>query len=212
MRRSLSNHEQKRQIAAKLARIDPIGVAVGILLSLALHGMLVAWAWQRALPAGNRSAAQTQVVLEVRLRPAPAALPTPLPDAQPREAPPTRKAQISRTPKPIALQAATQNDKPAVVNPAAPTPAAPEKHMDVESVRAGLGAIVAEVDREKRDTPVGQLITHPLYPPEADNKMARAVEGSSRSDCRNSIANTGLLAPLVILTMAFDRKNSGCKW
>ena len=79
-------------------------------------------------------------------------------------------------------------------------------------VRAGIGAAVAEVDREQSDTPVGQLKAKPLYDKEPESKEARAIASSARSDCRDRIANTGLLAPLMILATAFDGKDSGCKW
>jgi len=204
--------ETKQRIVAKLARVDPVGAAIGILLSLLLHSILIAWAWNRTLPAANRPEPQNQVALEVRLVPIPLA--TPALELKPRQVPQSETVRATRAPKPAVLKTVQASDAPVVVRetPVAAVQVLPEKHIDVESVRSGLAAIVAEVDREKRDTPVGQLIAKPLYPLEANNKMAHAIDGSIRQDCRDRIANTGLLAPLFILGMALDRKNSGCKW
>jgi hypothetical protein len=219
MRLPLFNIEAQQHIAEGSARIDASGAAIGIMLSLLLHGMLAYWVWNRTLLPADRSRVDNRFTLEVRLVTAPTAL---LP-AAPALKPPAEQTRTVRTTqaarpiaarpiaaRPIIVQAATP---PSTTATAPEQPAATaEKHIDVESVRGGLAGIVADVDREKRDTPVGQLIDKPLYPPEASNKMARAIDGSTRSDCRNSIANTGLLAPLFLAAMAFDRKNSGCKW
>ncbi len=87
-----------------------------------------------------------------------------------------------------------------------------EKHLDLDAIRNDIGRIVAEVDKEDNDTPVAQLRHKPLYENDEDNRIARAIRSTTRPDCRDSIANTGLLAPLVILSMALDKKDSGCKW
>lgn len=91
-------------------------------------------------------------------------------------------------------------------------PPSTEKHLDMQAIHDSIGKIVAEVDREDSETPVFQLRRKPLYANDGDNDIAKGIRNSGRSDCRDSIAGTGLLAPLVILAMALDKKDGGCKW
>ncbi len=193
-------------------RLKQLNAAAGIALSLALHGMLAAWLWNRMLPAYVADHRAPRV-LEVRLAPPLQPAPPPAVAQQPPLEARTRTVLRTalRTPKPIALQAAapssTTQSEPAT--PTASNQPAAEKHLDLAAVHASIGAIVAEVDREKRDTPVGQLQAKPLYAPESETKLGRDIARGARGDCKDLGNQFGLLAPLAML---MDRKNSGCKW
>ncbi len=48
-----------------------------------------------------------------------------------------------------------------------------EKHIDMGAMQADIHTALAQVDREKADTPAGQLVAKPLYPPEEETKMGK---------------------------------------
>jgi len=202
---------------ARLQDFIPWNVIVGIALSLVLHILLALWVEKM-----NLSAKQTQQVqnhtLEVRLLRELPPLPPPMPPARVES---KVEPQIIAHAKPAHHSAPTQRQTlpiatnespsaPAIVPSAPQVP--PEKHLDMDALHANLRAILAESDREKRDTPVGQLQEKPLYPPDEKSKLGKAISNTTRPDCRDNIANTGLLAPLFLLAMAADKKDSGCKW
>lgn len=193
-------------------RMHPANVAVGIAISLLLHGMLAMWSWHMKLP-GKQQNAQVHA-LEVRLL---RDLPPPLkPAVAPREIDESRKAHPfeghSVLPPRTAAIVLTKPPAPATAVATPSGAAETGKHLDLAAVQANLGAIVAEVDRENRDTPVGQLHDKPLYPQDGESKIGKAILATARSDCRDKIANTGWLSPLYLLAMVADKKDSGCKW
>ncbi|HSY28692.1 MAG TPA: hypothetical protein VK832_14380 [Burkholderiaceae bacterium] len=194
-------------------RLNPLNVLIGIAISLLLHSVLVIWSWNMRLPGAEQARTALRRPLEVRLLHELPPLPQPVvqPIVQPQEVADNKKARhsLARLPQP-AQATTTLAITPSTTLPENQMPT--EKHLDMEAIHANLGAIVAEVDREKRDTPVGQLLTKPLYAPDDDNKIGKAIRGSTRSDCRDQIAGTGLLAPLFLLAMVADKKDSGCKW
>lgn len=192
-------------------RLSPQNVAIGIAISLLLHSLLAIWAWNMKLPAATQAERFLDRVLQVRLLPPPPA-PADVQRQEPAELTNVRQPMI-RVPRSAPRSAPIIAAQPqAASGNAAPKIQAPEQHLDLSAVHANLGAIVAEVDREKRDTPVGQLQEKPLSPADDENKIGKAIRNTTRSDCRDHIANTGLLAPLFLLAMAADKKDSGCKW
>lgn len=189
-------------------------VAIGIALSLLLH-LLAAIAVWHSLPQ-NQLVLRLRTPLQVRLVPSSPPLEPALSATAPlrpqpgtRTAMHTAKVQKNAIAPSTIVSVAKSAESATLSTPSASTP---EHHLDMAKVRAGIGAAVAEVDREQSDTPVGQLKAKPLYDKEPESKEARAIASSARSDCRDRIANTGLLAPLMILATAFDGKDSGCKW
>jgi len=203
---------------ARYSRLSALNVAIGIAISLMLHGLLALWAWNMKLRDAGQTGNASNIALEVRLlRESP---PPPPPMIRRQEIVESKSPQqtVSRRaqrPPPSlgTTQAIVGNSPPNAPAGALPdNPTSMEKHIDLAAVHANLGAIVAEVDREKGETPVGQLQAKPLYPWKADTQMGKTIRNTTRPDCRDSIANTGLLAPLFLLAMAADKKDSGCKW
>jgi len=194
-----------------LPRMKSANVSIGIALSLLLHGLAMLW-WWNMTPPGAGLTAHVLHTLQVRLlRELPPA-PPPAPEIS------QGKNLSQATNRPLRTARTAQPGAPTPPPPTATAPVsqanpvAAEKHIDLAAVHASLAAIVAEDDREKGETPVGQLQAKPLYRPDDDNQVAKAIRSTTRPDCRNNIANTGLLAPLFLLAMAADKKDSGCKW
>lgn len=197
-----------------LPRMDPVNAAIGIAISLLLHGLAALWWSNMKLPRAGQTEHAPRPLTVRLLRELPQPLP---PQVHPPEIAQSKSPQqaINRPsrPAPTTHAAALTAPPPNAAAPALPeNPAATEKHLDLAAVHANLSAIVAEVDREKGETPVGQLQAKPLYRPDDDNQVGKAIRSTTRPDCKNNIANTGLLAPLFILAMAADKKDSGCKW
>jgi hypothetical protein len=199
-------------------RITRWNVVIGVAISVLLHAMVALWVWDLKLAAMQGGSPQNRP-LEVRLLREIAQTPVPIaPQPQPAPAPPTTTHVAAAISHASASPRAPQIVKSEAITTVAPNPLAPtvspatEKHIDLEAIHAHLGSIVAEVDREKRDTPVGQFQTRPLYPADDQSKLGKAIDQTTRPDCKDSIANTGLLAPLFLLGMAADKKDSGCKW
>jgi hypothetical protein len=196
-----------------LPRRKSANVTIGIALSLLLHGLAVLW-WWNMTPPGAVLTAHVLHTLQVRLmRELPPAQPPALASeiAQSKNQPQATARPLRTAPS---THAATPTTPPptAAASASSASPVAAEKHLDLAAVHASLAAIVAEDDRERGETPVGQLHAKPLYQPDDDNQVAKAIRNTTRPDCKNNIANTGLLAPLFLLAMAADKKDSGCKW
>jgi hypothetical protein len=216
----LETSDTAKNDRARFPGLTPWKVAIGLAISLLLHIILVLWSWNMKFGVIQSPQMQNRP-LEVRLirelppqPPVPAQVPVPVsapvPIASKVIARTTQKPRSPPTLQPALPVADTPPITPTLV-PSQPQ-AATGKHLDLDALRANLGAVVAEVDREKRDTPVGQLQAKPLYPSDDESKIGKAISNTTRPDCRNNIANTGLLAPLFLLAMAADKKDSGCKW
>jgi hypothetical protein len=201
--------------SARQPRLTPLNVVIGIAMSLLLHGLLAAWVWNMKLQSNDHTGTATSRPIEIQLRhelppPAPPIVQTSEnPESKKTPKPLVRAPRLAPTTPPLQAIAKTPSPPlPATIAPDSPV----EKHLDLAAIHANLGAVVADVDREKRDTPVGQLQAKPLYSDDDDNKVGKAIRNTARSDCRDHIANTGLLAPLFLLAMVADKKDSGCKW
>jgi hypothetical protein len=185
-------------------------VVIGVLISLLLHATVAFWTWNLKLTATQEARTQSRP-LEVRLMHEIEQIPAPVaPLTTTQTAPVTHRTPTSRQTLTIVKSETVTTAAPITVIPA--NPASTEKHLDLNAIHANLGTIVAQVDRENRDTPVGQLQTKPLYPQDDQSKMGKAIDQTTRPDCRDNIANTGLLSPLFLLAMVADKKDGGCKW
>lgn len=194
-----------------LPRMKSANVAIGIALSLLLHGVAMLW-WWNMTPPGAGLTERALRTLQVRLLRELPPVPPPAPEISQGKNLPQATARPLRTAR-TAQPGAPTPPPPTATAPVSPAnPVAAEKHIDLAAVHASLAAIVAEDDRERGETPVGQLQAKPLYRPDDDNRVGKAIRSTTRPDCRNNIANTGLLAPLFLLAMAADKKDSGCKW
>ncbi|MBZ2206308.1 hypothetical protein [Massilia soli] len=198
----------------------PYRLAVGIGVSLALHAALL-FAWRHQQPASPVLDSQpASTTIAVWLRP-----PSPEPKPTPQPAPETSKAR----PKPVKERPQTAStagrDKPArateliAIPDPSPAQAEPDAVFSVEPRKDPAGGkrfdrdaalrmareMADDPDPAKAGTAVGQI---PPKPYATETKMARAIAGAKRRDCKDGIPG-GLLAPLILL---MDKKDSGCKW
>ena len=194
------------------------GIALGIAVSLLLHGALITL-WRHVQPVAQIDTAPRVESIAVWIRPL-AAKPPPPP-------PPVEVVKPKREPKPISKpKLATSREAPAAAKapassqqaitlvPAAPaTPAAnPDTFtqdipkFDMEAARKTARKMASERDPSKVGTAVGQIPDKPL---QTETQLARDIAQGKRGDCRTAYAGAGLLAPVLML---LDKKDSGCKW
>ncbi len=206
--------------AVSAAPARPLRLALGIGVSLALHAALL-FAWrldQLARPLPHEAPASQTIA--VWLRPAPPP-PAPRPNPEP-EAKKTRPKPVEKTPR---TASSVERDKPAAASEliAIPDPSPGEaepadvfsveprkdpaggKRFDRDAALRAARDMADDPDPAKVGTAVGQI---PPKPYATETKMARAIAGAKRRDCKDGIPG-GLLAPLILL---MDKKDSGCKW
>ena len=197
---------------------DRRGVALGIAVSLLLHGALI-YLWRHVQPAARMDTAPRVESIAVWIRPL-AAKPPPPP-------PPVEVAKPKREPKPIskpklatvretppAATAPASSPQAITVVPASPaTPAASPDTItqetpkfDMEAARKTARKMAGERDPSKVGTAVGQIPDKPL---QTESQLARDIAQGKRGDCRTAYSGAGLLAPVLML---LDKKDSGCKW
>lgn len=198
----------------------PYRLGAGVAVSLALHvALLVAWRQhQLAGPAPDNEAVSRTVA--VWLRPAP-----PPPEPEPAPTPEARLARAKPVEKTPRTASSTARRKPAsaseliAIPDPSPGEAEPSDVFSVEPSKEPAGgkrfdrAAALRVARDMAGAPdpagagtaVGQI---PRKPYATETKMARAIAGAKRRDCKDGIPG-GLLAPLILL---LDKKDSGCKW
>ena len=90
---------------------------------------------------------------------------------------------------------------------------------DVATPAAAAASALPRLNLELARPRGGELSRHgtagvlPVLPrpPERDQKLARDIEKSGRTDCRTAHTGAGLLA-VVPLVMDAMKKDSGCKW
>ncbi|PKB22823.1 hypothetical protein [Janthinobacterium sp. 64] len=192
------------------------GIALGIAVSLLLHGALITL-WRHVQPAARMDTAPRVESIAVWIRPL-AAKPPP---------PPVEVVKPKREPKPISKPTrATVRETPAAattpasspqaitVVPASPaTPAASADTItqetpkfDMDAARRTARKMAGERDPSKVGTAVGQIPDKPL---QTETQLARDIAQGKRGDCRTAYSGAGLLAPVMML---LDKKDSGCKW
>jgi len=191
------------------------GIALGVGVSLLLHGALI-YLWRHVQPPAPPDAAPRVESIAVWIRPL-AAKPPP---------PPVEVVKPKREAKPVSKpKLATARETPApapspqaiTVAPASPaTPAAspdtfrqesPETpKFDMEAAKRTARKMAGERDPSKVGTAVGQIPDKPL---QTETQLARNIAQGKRGDCRTAYAGAGLLAPVLML---LDKKDSGCKW
>lgn len=176
-------------------------------------------------------------VPQVQTLPLPSPLPLPVPVPVPEAAPPTSTERLLQAPA-TAARAAQSALSPSttVAEPLAPQPS-PLPRLESEASRPGAPDVGAQVGRDVA-TPAGaaasavprlnlQLVrprggelsrggtagVFPVLPrpPERDEKLARDIEKSGRTDCRTAHSGAGLLAVIPLVVDAL-KKDGGCKW
>lgn len=202
------------------------GIVPGILVSLALHAVLI-FGYRLAAPTPAPELPPNRT-MTVWLRPLPLPLPLPLPapavhtpaaaappiaaaatQRQRQRTPPARDARVATAP--IAPQAPVQADRAVLAESTKPADdydplRAPEepKPFDMEAARKAARKVA--VEKPAPGTLAAQLQAHPLYPEDDGNKLGKDVARAGRPDCLKGGGN--LLTPLFWL---LDKKDHGCK-
>ena len=149
-------------------------------------------------PAASMPAAATRAPHETR----PAASP---PAPMERATPPSAREPDTAAPPTAAVPAAPEV-------PAASDKTAGSTGFDLERARKTARKL-ATAKWTKDEPSVARLRDHPLYPMREGTPLGRAIDATTRPDCRNIAADTGLFAIVVIpYLMVTDKKDSGCKW
>lgn len=198
---------------------DRRGIALGIAVSLLLHGALISL-WRHIQPAIQPDTAPRVESIAVWIRPLAAKPPPPPVEVikPKREPKPISKPKLaSPRETPAAATAPASSPQAITVVPAAPaTPAAgadsfrqetPETpKFDMDAARKTARKMAGERDPSKVGTAVGQIPDKPL---QTETQLARDIAQGKRGDCRTAYSGAGLLAPVLML---LDKKDSGCKW
>ena len=194
------------------------GIALGIAVSLLLHGALI-YLWRHVQPPALPDAAPRVESIAVWIRPLAAKPPPPPPPVEvvkpQREAKPVSKPKRAAARETPAAATAQESSPQAItVVPASPaTPAASPDALtqetpkfDMEAAKRTARKMAGERDPSKVGTAVGQIPDKPL---QTETQLARDIAQGKRGDCRTAYAGAGLLAPVLML---LDKKDSGCKW
>ncbi|NML60519.1 hypothetical protein HHL21_05320 [Massilia sp. RP-1-19] len=181
---------------------------MGVGVSLALHAALL-YAWRHHLLAGPAPDDEpVSRTIAVWLRPPP----PPPPKEQPM---PTRSTTAAKEPMPASTGAkrkpAASSQLIAIPDPS-PGAAEPPDVFSVEPAQEPAGGKRFDRDAALRVARDMADDVDPNKPPPkpyaTETKLARAIAGARRRDCKDGIPG-GLLAPLILL---MDKKDSGCKW
>ena len=192
------------------------GIALGIAVSLLLHGALI-YLWRHVQPSVPPDTAPRVESIAVWIRPLDAKPPPPPVEVikPKREAKPVSKPKLAAAREtPVAATAPAASPQAITVVPASPaTPAASADtftqetpKFDMEAARKTARKMAGERDPSKVGTAVGQIPDKPL---QTETQLARDIAQGKRGDCRTAYAGAGLLAPVLML---LDKKDSGCKW
>ena len=194
-------------------------IALGIAVSLLLHGALIAL-WRHVQPSVPPDTAPRVESIAVWIRPLAAKPPPPpvevvKPKREPKPVSKPKRANARETPAAATAPAASPQAITVVpASPATPTASAdtfrqetPETpKFDMEAARKTARRMAGERDPSKVGTAVGQIPDKPL---QTETQLARDIAQGKRGDCRTAYAGAGLLAPVLML---LDKKDSGCKW
>ena len=213
-----ANTAQLYLAADSTALRRPYRLAMGIGISLALHAVLL-YAWrhhQLSGPAPDDDPVTRTIAVWLRPPPPP---PQPEPEPEPEatqaratpkaaqparsiaEHKPARSSELIAIPDPSPGEA----EPPDVFSVAPAQEPAGGKRFDRDAALRVARDMAGEPDPAKAGTAAGQV---PPKPYATETKLARAIAGAKRRDCKDGIPG-GLLAPLILL---MDKKDSGCKW
>jgi len=197
------------------------GIALGIAVSLLLHGALI-YLWRHVQPPVQPDTAPRVESIAVWIRPLAAKPPPPRVEVikPKREPKPISKPKLATAREtPAAATAPAASPQAITVVPASPSPATPAASpdtlrqetpetpkFDMEAARKTARKMAGERDPSKVGTAVGQIPDKPL---QTETQLARDIAQGKRGDCRTAYSGAGLLAPVLML---LDKKDSGCKW
>ena len=212
----MNAHTAQHEPTGIAAPRRPYRLAVGIGVSLALHAaLLFAWRHQQlAKPSLDTGPAVSTIA--VWLRPPP---PPPEPAQEVTKARPKPVEKTTRTASSAGRDKPPRSSALIAIPDPSPGEAEPDdvfsvdpqtepaggKRFDRDAALRAAREMADDPDPAKVGTAVGQI---PPKPYATETKMARAIAGAKRRDCKDGIPG-GLLAPLILL---MDKKDSGCKW
>jgi len=187
------------------------GIVVGIVVSLALHLLLIfGYRLSGPPPEAPRAPAPTITVwLQPARPPQPVAKlepppPPPQPERRKREQPAAPRQPAPAAPAPVIVATPPPAPSQAITQPQ-PDPLHPElqpKKFDMDAALKTARQIASEKDPGRADTAVAQLKDHPLYPEDRETQLQKGIASAKKYDCLKSGAGMGLLAPLA---WAFDK-------
>jgi hypothetical protein len=191
-------------------------IAAGVVLSLALHALLLSVSHQPR-PAPESTAAPSPLTLrlqppkpaEAAAPPVEATPPAPAPSATRKKPAPASRSRparpvISVSPETRQSEQETFSVEPAPANPPQEDAPPPPK-FDLEAARRMARKMANDPDPAKAGTALERLPPKPL---ETESKLARGIRAAKRGNCKDGVPG-GLLAPLYLM---MDKKDSGCKW
>lgn len=209
-----ANTAQLDTLTGSAAPRRPYRLAAGLAVSLALHAaLLYAWRLQNGAPRPDDEPASRTIAVWLRPPPPPAPQPeATTARAAPRDTTPRRASAVAgrkraRSSELIAIPDPSPGEaEPADVFSVEPAQEpAGGRRFDRDAALRAARDMADDPDPAKAGTAVGQI---PPKPYATETKMARAIAGAKRRDCKDGIPG-GLLAPLILL---MDKKDSGCKW
>jgi hypothetical protein len=203
-------------------------LALGIAVSLVLHGLLIAFFHTGWMPhAVPHILPPPTMTVWLRMEPPPAPPetlpPPPVVLAEPvlpairqqrelsrnkadKKAAPAMTWVPPRVNKPDnAAPSSTAEAGAGAADPFYPSAPVSPGRFDVETARRAARRFADEPDPAKAGTALAQLPPKKLA---TETPLARSIRAAGRGDCKDGIPG-GLLAPLVL---ALDKKDHGCKW
>jgi hypothetical protein len=185
----------------------PSRVGAGVVVSVMLHLVLILALRDLVSHRAERPQAE-RMTLEVLLPPLKQPAPV-VPDNKPTERterqPPKPHAPHH---KEVPERSPSITVAPAPIHPRKESSEPSPQYIDPEAARSSVPDVLKQLDREKRQQPVGQLMDKPLYGPQEESHLAHQVAKSGRPDCLKD-GGAGLLTPLIWLA---QKKGTGCKW
>jgi hypothetical protein len=200
---ALAGHYALKDAPSRIGAGAAVSVILHLLLLLALRDLVTHHAER---PQAERMT--LEVLLPPLKQPAPAAPAVPdnkqseHTELHPPKSRATHHKEVQERSPPITVAPAPI---PLHKEPSEPSP----HYIDPDAARASVPDILKQLDREKRQQPVGQLMDKPLYGPQEETRLGHQVAKAGRPDCLKEGGNAGLLTPLVWLV---QKKGTGCKW
>jgi hypothetical protein len=186
----------------------PSRISAGVVVSVMLHLVLILALRDLVSHRAERPQAE-RMTLEVLLPPLKQPAPVVSDNKQPERTEPRPPKPHAARPKEVPETSPSITVAPAPIHPRK-EPSEPSPHyIDPDAALSSVPDVLKQLDREKRQQPVGQLMDKPLYGPQEETRLAHQVAKAGRADCLKEGGGAGLLTPFVWLA---QKKGTGCKW
>lgn len=182
------------------ARLRRPGIAAGMVVSLALHAVLL-FGYRLASPPHAEPPPRSLTVWLQPPKPvARAETPPPKPERARPPAPARERGTLAATPRRTAEpapQPAPPAEPPRLTLPREQDPLyadQPPKPFSLEDAKQAARKVASE--KAQPGTLAAQLEAHPLDPAPSGTELAKKMEKAGKTDCLKSASGAGLLAPL----------------